>query len=431
MASDFEYSSVAIDHAENPRNLGPLEFCNGHGRITGTCGDTMEFWLQIRGERIHRANFITDGCGSSVACGSMTTELAIGKTIDEVFDIQQKGVLDALGGFPEEVQHCALLATDTLHAACEDFIKNCRPNLDDESAQALSCENCDESLCSAKERRQEEAEKEIFERHELEQRLSLIRNKLLVLSGKGGVGKSTVAVNLAVSLARKGKKVGLLDIDVHGPSIPGMLGLDDRQIMGSEDGMVPVRVSDNLAVISVGFLLKDRTDPVIWRGPMKYGAVRQFLKDVVWGELDYLIVDSPPGTGDEPLSVAQLIGSGSGAVIVTTPQDVAIADVRRCVSFCNRLSLPVIGVVENMSGYVCPKCGESVDIFGAGGGEGLSEEMSIPFLGKIPIDPSIVASGDAGTPLGAGDAQSRAATALSGIVQLILEAVEQDNNVPA
>ncbi len=431
MGSDFEYSAVAIDHAENPRNLGTLEFCNGHARITGPCGDTMEFWLQVRGERIQRANFITDGCGSSMACGSITTEMALGKTIDEVFDIDQKGVLDALGGFPEEVQHCALLATDTLHAACENFIKNSRPDLDDESPQALSCDNCDESSCSVKERRQEEAEKEIVERHELEQRLSLIHHKLLVLSGKGGVGKSTVAVNLAVSLARSGKKVGLLDIDVHGPSIPGMLGLEDRQVMGSEDGMVPVRVNDNLTVISVGFMLKDRTDPVIWRGPMKYGVIRQFLKDVLWGELDYLIVDSPPGTGDEPLSVAQLIGSGSGAVIVTTPQEVAVADVRRCVSFCNRLSLPVIGVVENMSGYVCPKCGESIDIFGAGGGEGLSEEMSIPFLGKIPIDPSIVASGDSGRPLAAREAQTRAATAFSDIVPLILEAVEQDDNVPA
>ena len=419
MASDFEYSATVIDHARNPRNVGPLDSCNGHARITGPCGDTMEFWLRIREGRIQQAQFITDGCGSSVACGSMTTELATGKTVDEAYCVEQKDVLDALGGFPEELQHCALLAADTLRAACEDSIKNERPEQGNRAA-ARSCDSCDSSSCSAKERRQDESDQEFAERQELEKRLCLIEHKLLVLSGKGGVGKSTVAANLAVSLARTGKKVGLLDIDVHGPSIPRLLGLEGSQILGSEEGMLPVKLMGNLAVMSIGFLLRGRAEPVIWRGPMKYGVIRQFLKDVTWGELDYLVVDSPPGTGDEPLSVAQLVGSGAGAVIVTTPQDVAIADVRRCVSFCNRLSVAVIGIVENMSGYVCPNCGESIDIFKTGGGEALAEEMRVPFLGKIPIDPQIVISGDTGNPLSEEHDRTPGGAAFAEIVPRIL-----------
>ncbi|MBN2560249.1 MAG: P-loop NTPase [Phycisphaerae bacterium] len=420
MAPDFEYSTVAIDHAQNPRNVGALASYDGHARVTGPCGDTMEFWLQVHAGRIRRASFTTDGCGSSLACGSMAAELAMGKTLEQVLGIRQKDVLDALGGLPEEVQHCALLATNTLHAACEEFISNGRPEQTEQSAQSGSCKSCDSGSCSAKARRQDESEQEFAERQELERRLCRIRHKLLVLSGKGGVGKSTVAANLAVSLAQSGNKVGLLDIDVHGPSIPKLLGLDGRHVVGSDDGMLPVKMNDNLAVMSIGFMVGDERTPVIWRGPMKYGVIRQFLKDVAWGELDYLVVDSPPGTGDEPLSVAQLIGPGAGAVIVTTPQEVAIADVRRCVSFCGSVSLPVIGIVENMSGYVCPKCGERVDLFKTGGGKALAEEMNVPFLGTIPIDPHIVTSGDAGRPFVDVQGQTSAGQAFSSIVQSIL-----------
>jgi len=261
----------------------------------------------------------------------------------------------------------------------------------------------------------------------LQGRMERIGHKLLVLSGKGGVGKSTVAANLAVSLARTGKKVGLLDIDVHGPSIPKLLGLEGHRITGAEDGMLPVRMNDNLAVMSIGFMVGDEKTPVIWRGPMKHGVIRQFLKDVAWDSLDYLVVDSPPGTGDEPMSAAQLVGEPAGAVIVTTPQDVAIADVRRCVSFCNTLSLPIVGIVENMSGYICPKCGERIDLFKTGGGEALAEETKVPFLGTIPIDPHIVTAGDAGRPFVDMQEQSSAGLAFAGIVQSILTQRGQDD----
>ncbi len=420
MVPDFAYSAVAVDHAQNPRNVGALDSCTGHARITGPCGDTMEFWLQVHAGRVQRVSFLTDGCGSSLACGSMTTELATGKAFDEACGIEQKDVLDALGGFPEETQHCALLAANTLRAACEDFIKNDRLEHEGKVAPSDACDTCDSRSCSAKQRGQDESEQEFAERQELERRLCRIRHKLLVLSGKGGVGKSTVAANLAVSLARAGNKVGLLDIDVHGPSIPKLLGLDGRQIVGTHKGMDPIQMNDNLAVMSIGFLVGGKNTPIIWRGPMKYGAIRQFLKDVSWGELDYLVVDSPPGTGDEPLSVAQLIGLGAGAVIVTTPQDVAIADVRRCVSFCNSLSLPIVGIVENMSGCACPKCGERIDLFKTGGGKCLAAEMNVPFLGEIPIDPEIVTSGDIGKPFGGEKPSAPGNTAFAGVVSRIL-----------
>jgi Mrp family chromosome partitioning ATPase len=216
-----------------------------------------------------------------------------------------------------------------------------------------------------------------------------IGHKILILSGKGGVGKSTVAANLAMSLAQTGKKVGLLDVDLHGPSIPQILGLGERFRSDGSGGIAPVKVDDNLSVVSMGMLLSSANDAVIWRGPMKYNVIRQFLKDVEWGRLDYLVIDSPPGTGDEPLAVAQLVGKGALAVVVCTPQDIAIADVRRSISFCNRLNLSVAGIIENMSGFVCPHCGKEVNLFKTGGGEKLAAEMHVPFLGRIPLDPQL------------------------------------------
>jgi len=234
------------------------------------------------------------------------------------------------------------------------------------------------------------------EEEALRERLSKINHKILVLSGKGGVGKSSVAASLAVDLVRKGRKVGILDIDIHGPSIPRLLGVEDGRITSGGGALHPVWSRSGVAVMSIGLMLQGRDDAVIWRGPLKYSVIKQFLRDVEWGDLDYLIVDSPPGTGDEPLSVAQLINDADGALIVTTPQAVSTNDVRRSIGFARQLELPVLGVVENMSGFVCPGCGTRVDVFGSGGGEEMAQELDVPFLGRIPIDPEMVAACDDG-----------------------------------
>jgi len=259
------------------------------------------------------------------------------------------------------------------------------------------------------------------EQEQIRQRVKRIKHQILVLSGKGGVGKSTVAVNLATSLALSGKSVGLLDIDIHGPSIPKILNLEGKVIQAAGDIILPVEVTENLKVMSIGFLLRGKDDAVIWRGPMKYQMIKQFLKDVDWGRLDFLVVDSPPGTGDEPLSVVQLLENADGAVIVTTPQEIALSDVRKCISFCRNLKLPVLGVVENMSGFVCPKCGEKTDVFKSGGGELMASQMDVPFLGRIPIDPLIVQACDSGKPFVYHYNQSQTAKAFEKILNPILE----------
>lgn len=261
------------------------------------------------------------------------------------------------------------------------------------------------------------------EKKEKPNRIAKIRKKILVLSGKGGVGKSTVAVNLASAIERSmpGTTVGLLDVDVHGPSVPGMLGLSPKDINYDNVNKVLIPPSiGGLKVMSVGLLMDDPDAPVIWRGPLKYNAIKQLIDETEWGDLDYLIVDAPPGTGDEPLSVAQILGQVDGAVIVTTPQAVAVNDVRRCVRFCQQLDVPVLGVIENMSGFTCPKCGEVIHIFKDGGGQAMADDMNIPFLAKIPIDPAIVDASDAGTPYINATAQSEAAKcfieAINGII---------------
>lgn len=282
-----------------------------------------------------------------------------------------------------------------------------------------SCGACATDSCSAQGRRQGESEQDYLDRQELAQRMCQIKHKVLVLSGKGGVGKSTVAVNLAVSLSLTGKRVGLLDVDIHGPSIPKMLHLEGAPAMNEGNTILPIEVGD-MKVLSIGFFLRSMDDAVIWRGPMKMSVIKQFLKDCDWGELDYLVIDSPPGTGDEPLSVCQLIENADGAIIVTTPQDVSVADVRRSISFCRQLALPVLGVVENMSGFVCPHCGDKTDIFKSGGGERMANEMGVPFLGPIPLDPQVTEACDAGTPYVHRYARSETAKAFEHVIQPIL-----------
>ncbi|MHC1567016.1 MAG: P-loop NTPase [Candidatus Syntropharchaeia archaeon] len=242
--------------------------------------------------------------------------------------------------------------------------------------------------------------KKLIEEQEkaVEERMAKVKHKIMVMSGKGGVGKTTVAVNLALALKMKGFEVGLMDADIHGPNVPKMLGIEDRKPAVSSGKVFPVVVPPGIKVMSIGFLLSSKDSPVIWRGPLKMGAIRQFLSDIEWGELDYLIVDLPPGTGDEPLSVAQLIRGIDGAIIVTTPQDVALLDSRKGVVFARELGIPVIGIVENMSGFRCPNCGKEIDLFKIGGGEKSARELGVPFLGRIPFDLKIVECGDNGEP---------------------------------
>lgn len=390
-----ELSPVARDHATHPRNCGPLKAFDGHARITGPCGDTMEFWLIAQHDMVSRISFITDGCCTSLACGSVATILAQGKRIADAAALRQEDILDALGAFPAQFEHCALLAANTLQAACEDYLKHREGTSMDSSNAQTNCETCENENCSASSHGNKKAMAEAEDQRILHERLSRIRRKIVVLSGKGGVGKSTVAINLATALMMSGKRVGLLDVDIHGPSIPTMLGLEHATPMGHEEGILPIEL-DDMKVMSLGFLLQSQDDAVIWRGPMKMKVIQQFLTDVIWGDLDYLIIDSPPGTGDEPLSVCQLIGTMDGAVIVTTPQKVAAVDVRKSITFCRQLQVPVIGVVENMSGFVCPKCGEVTQILPSGGGKSITEDMSVPFLGSIPMDPQIAETCDSG-----------------------------------
>lgn len=254
----------------------------------------------------------------------------------------------------------------------------------------------------------------------LEESLRGIDHKIMIMSGKGGVGKSSLAANIAVGLSLKGKQVGLMDIDIHGPSIPKIVGLEGAPVEQTEDGLIPVAYSNNLKVMSIGFLLHDRKDAVIWRAPLKHSLIKQFLTDVDWGKLDYLIVDCPPGTGDELISITQLLAGADGAVIVTTPQDVALNDVRKSITFCRQVNVRIIGLVENMSGFVCPDCGTTVDIFKTGGGETMATEMEVPFLGKIPIDPQVVECSDRGKPFLQYSAVSRTTAALDSIINTIL-----------
>ncbi len=285
-----------------------------------------------------------------------------------------------------------------------------------------TCMTCNDSSCKANEKRTGESEEDFRDRQKMAMRMCTIKHKIIVLSGKGGVGKSTVAVNLAVSLAMNKAKVGLVDVDIHGPSIPKLLDLEGSKPHANKDALFPIQyIFDHkiIKVMSIGFLLPEEDSPVIWRGPLKMSVIRQFLSHVEWGELDYLIIDSPPGTGDEPLSICQLIEGLDGAVVVTTPQELAIIDVKKSIGFCNQMNLPILGVVENMSGMICPKCGEEIDYFTTGAGQQMAAEMKVPFLGRVPIDPRVMKSGDDGKPFVNHMAESEAATAFMHIVEPI------------
>lgn len=255
----------------------------------------------------------------------------------------------------------------------------------------------------------------------IRRRFKSIDRTIAVLSGKGGVGKSTVAVNLAVALSQRGLRVGLFDADLHGPSVPKLLGKESARLARGDDGIVPVSHSERLVIMSLKYFLHDDDQAVIWRGPLKYSSIMRLLGETEWGNLDHLIVDLPPGTGDEPLSVLQLIPHVHGALIVTTPQDIALADVRRSIGFCRQMSVPVIGIVENMSYLVCPDCGSRVEVFPGPGGERLAREMQVPFVARIPLDARISTGGDNGNPHVLTGTDLPAARAFSDVVAAVLK----------
>ena len=234
------------------------------------------------------------------------------------------------------------------------------------------------------------------QKREIQERLQHIKNKILIMSGKGGVGKSSVAAYLSLALSKKGFAVGLMDVDLHGPSIPRILGLKGSVEPGHIKGKVhPIKYLPNMEVISIEVLMGDKDAATIWRGPLKGGVIRQFISDIEWMDLDYMIIDSPPGTGDEPLTVAQTI-SDAKALIVTTPQEISLADVRKSINFCRKVKMEILGIVENMSGLKCPYCGKIIDIFKTQGGMLTAEKENLRLLGTLPMEPEIVKRGDEG-----------------------------------
>jgi ATP-binding protein involved in chromosome partitioning len=266
--------------------------------------------------------------------------------------------------------------------------------------------------------------KQIYEEEKLLKiRMSKIKHKIAVISGKGGVDKSVTTVNLAIAFALHGHShsVGILDADIHGPCIPKMLGMRGQQLQVGPPGAFPALGPLGLKVVSMDFLLSSDDAPVVWRGPLKMIAIRQFLSEIVWGELDFLLVDLPPGTGDEPLSVMQFIPDMDGVIVVTIPSEVSQVVVRKAVTFARELKVPIIGIIENMSGLICPKCGAEIDVFKIGGGQKISEELKVPFLGKIPLDPRICDDSDRGMPFIVGHPDSPAAKAFMEIVKRIEE----------
>ena len=286
--------------------------------------------------------------------------------------------------------------------------------MEDMMSSCGSCESEDHSTCHS-------ADAQIAQQDiAITRSLGKIRHKILVMSGKGGVGKSTVAVNLALGLAKKGHKVGLMDVDLHGPDVCRMLDLNEPlELRQSAHSLIPPLIyNENVKVVSLEYMMKDRDEAIIWRGPLKIQAIRQFVADMDWGELDYLVIDAPPGTGDEPLSVAQTVPNVQ-AVVVTTPQAVALADVRKSINFCKTVEMPIIGVVENMSGFVCPHCEETVDIFSSGGGEKTARDFELPFLGRVPMDPRVVVGGDSGKPYLSSDENSPAVQAFAAVVEAV------------
>ncbi|QGY41378.1 P-loop NTPase [Pseudodesulfovibrio cashew] len=281
--------------------------------------------------------------------------------------------------------------------------------------------NCSSGSCGSSGKGDQKSARMQIQDEMIKSTLEKIKYKLFIMSGKGGVGKSSVSVNVAAALAAKGFKVGILDVDIHGPSVPTLLGLSGQLDMDRGSLVIPKKYNENLHVVSMESLLKDPDQAVLWRGPMKTSAIRQFISDTQWGELDFLVIDSPPGTGDEPMTVLKTVPEAL-AVVVTTPQEVSLSDVRKSINFLQYAKANVLGVVENMSGLVCPHCHESIDLFKKGGGKDLAEKYGLEFLGEIPLDPATVVAGDLGKPVVLLEEESFAKKAFTELADTIADA---------
>ena len=408
----------SVGSRTTPLNFGPMRDSHAHGRVADSRGDTLEVWLRMDGVKILKASFTSDGDQTAMDCASLAVHLSQGRTLGEMRRFQAVDVLEAMGqpGNGEALLG-AELALRTLAMALRDYEKALKAQDEQEPHCGSGCgEGCEETCCEGCDHQEEggtQARSAVGGPG-----VGQVRRRILVMSGKGGVGKSTVAVNLALGFAAEGLMAGLLDADLHGPSVPKLLGLERDTLQTQGQTLLPVELG-TLKVMSMGFALKP-DQAAIWRGPMKAGVIEQFVKQVQWDALDVLVVDCPPGTGDEHLSVHQALGQVEGAVIVTTPQEVATLDARKAITFCRSSRIPVLGIVENMSGFICPACATCTPIFQTGGGARLAAELGLPFLGSLPLDPSVGAGGETGRPRLFAGGVDAAARAFQPILQALL-----------
>lgn len=401
-----------------PETFGPMK--NADFSYRKTDKDVTELWVKTIDGKISEASFITDGSENSLKAGTLFTDNIVGLDLKKVKSINISEIIgQTASDIPVETYEpyweCLERVAEEFQVADENTSEPCEN-------KGSACASCSQKgSCSQAENNEEPEMGEGFFFSEKND----IKKTIVVLSGKGGVGKSTVAVNLASSLASQGLKVGLLDIDLHGPSIPTMMKIKNQSIGSDGKRMIPAEFA-GIKVMSVGFLLKNADDALIWRGPMKAGVIEQFLNQVAWGKLDYLVVDSPPGTGDEPLSICQAIKTPFAAVIVTTPQEVAAADVRKSVNFCRQLNIKVLGVIENMSGFICPECGKRVDIFSSGGGEATAKKYNLNFLGSIPLDANVGTASDEGNMFVYDYAKTPSGKAFGQVLEKVLDISENE-----
>jgi Mrp family chromosome partitioning ATPase len=385
-----------IGSRSTPVNFGPMRHYNAHARLEGAGGETLEVWIRLDGVKVIQASFTTDGDETSLACGSIAAHLSQGMNLGEVRHIRPQNVVETLGQ-PDnaDAPRCAGLALAAFAKALADYEKALKAKEEQGPGCAEGCGgnggrdgggSCESAPAACGSTPSATSGPGV----------GRVQRRILVMSGKGGVGKSTLAVNLAMGSAAAGLGTGLLDADLHGPSVAKLLGLEGETIQMEARTLLPVELGP-LKVMSMGFALKP-DQAAIWRGPMKAGVLDQFVNQVQWDALEVLVVDCPPGTGDEHLAVHQALGRVDGAIVVTTPQEVATLDARKAVTFCRTMGIPILGVVENMSGFTCASCGTFTPVFGVGGGKRLAKELQIPFLGALPIDPEVGESGDAGHP---------------------------------